>query len=274
MWNKHMKTRIFIVDMLFLPLLLAGCQTTKPGADSQGAVQADAQLASAQSQEIIQDIKKNTSKIVFLPDDKIIIQVWLRDKITQLSGYPLEIKIGESGEVFLPHVGLMTIAGKAVPEVRDAIQTNLTKTLNDVTVIVARKAEREIGGREGKSSVEIGRHYIVMGFINRPGIYPLEHNIRVREAVAIAGGLAKFARANIYLVRGERDKPEVKRVNMNDIFFGDNLQDNVLLESNDAIYVSSKALYQVADFIQLLLSPVTSVRDTLWVYDRLVYNQE
>lgn len=251
-----------------------GCQTAHPGQDAQNGAQADAKLAAAQSEEIIRDIQKNTDQVVFQPDDKIAVQVWLKDKVTQLSGYPLDLKIDESGEVFLPHVGLVTPVGKTAQTVRAELQTALSKTLNDVTVIVARKAEREIGGREGKSAVEIGRHYIIMGFINRPGVYPLEHNLRVREAVAIAGGLAKYARANIYLVRGDREKPEVMRVNMNDIFFGDDLKGNVLLKPNDAIYVSSKSLYQIADFVQLLLSPITSVRDTLWVYDRLVYNQE
>ena len=267
-----------MIAVCLLPLGLmftcAGCQTAQPGQVRQNGSQADAQLAAAQSEEIIRDIKKNTDQIVFQPEDKIAIQVWLKDKVTQLSGYPLELKIAESGEIFLPHVGLVTLAGKSVPAVRSELQAALSKTLNEVTVIVARKAEREIGGREGKSAVEIGRHYIIMGFINRPGVYPLEHNLRVREAVAIAGGLAKFARANIYLVRGDREKPEVMRVNMNDIFFGDSLAGNVVLKPNDAIYVSSKSLYQIADFVQLLLSPITSVRDTLWVYDRLVYNRE
>ena len=273
-----MKTRTFILISWLVPLLLlGGCQTTKPGAGaiSQNEAQAEVSLATVQSKEIIQEVKTIAAKSVFQNGDKIAVQIWLRDKISQLSGFPLELDIGESGQVFMPHVGLVKLLGKSVPEVQAELQTNLGKTLNDITVIVARKAEMTTTfGREGKSSVELGRHYIIMGFINRPGLYPIEHGVRVREAIAIAGGLAHYARANIYLVRGDRDKPEVMRIDMNDIFFGDNLKDNVLLTANDAIYVSSKGLYQVADFIQLLLSPITSVRDSLWVYDRVVFNQE
>lgn len=268
-----------LITALLVPLLLlGGCQTTKPGAGaiSQNEAQAEVGLATVQSKEIIKEIKTMATKSVFQSGDKIAIQIWLKDKVTQLSGYPLELAVGESCQVFMPHVGLVNLSGKSVPDVQDELQTNLGKTLNNITVIVTRKAEMTTMtvGREGKSSVELGRHYIIMGFINRPGLYPIEHGVRVREAIAIAGGLAHYARANIYLVRGDRDKPEVKRINMNDIFFGDNLQDNVLLTANDAIYVSSKSLYQVADFVQLLLSPITSIRDTLWVYDRLVYDQE
>jgi polysaccharide export outer membrane protein len=273
-----MKTILFT---LVVPLLLiCGCQTTRPGVGNfaQGDAKADAAMAEAQSKEMIKDITKQAVHAVFQTGDKIAVQIWLRDRVSQLSGYPFELEVGESGELFMPHVGLVRLSGRSVQEIRSDLQTNLSKTLNDITVIVVRKPQMTATstGRDGRStgSVEIGRHYIVMGFINRPGIYPLERNIRVRDAIAIAGGLAKFARANIYLVRGDRDKPEVIRVDMNDIFFGDNLQDNVRLTANDAIYVSSKGIYQVADFIQLLLSPITSLRDTLWVYDRLAYNQE
>lgn len=261
-------------------LLPGGCQTTKPGGGNTAkseTAQADVNLVNVQSQEIIKELKATAVKAVFQSGDKMAVQVWLKDKITQLSGYPLELEIGESDQVFLPHVGLVDLTGKSVLEIRSELQATLEKTLKDITVVVVRKAERATSfvGRDGsKSSFELGRHYVIMGFINRPGVYPLEPGLRVREAIAMAGGLAKYARANIYLVRGERDKPEVKRVDMNDIFFGDNLQDNVQLAANDAIYVSSKGLYQVADFIQLLLSPVTSVRDTLWVYDRVAFNKE
>ncbi len=258
-----------------VPLLLSGCKTTNTGTMSQGEAQAEVSLATVQSKELISEIKTTASKSVFQSGDKIAVQIWLKDKITQLSGYPLELEIGESGQIFMPHVGLVKLAGKSVLDIQAELQATLAKTLNNITVIVVRKAEMtSTFGREGKSTVELGRHYIIMGFINRPGLYPIEHGVRVREAIAIAGGLAHYARANIYLVRGDRDKPEVMRIDLNDIFFGDNLKDNVLLTPNDAIYVSSKGLYQVADFIQLLLSPVTSVRDTLWVYDRVAYNQE
>jgi protein involved in polysaccharide export with SLBB domain len=270
-----MKTRSFILIASLAPLLLlGGCQTTEPGPIGQKEAQAEVNLATVQSKEIIQELKTTAAKSVFQSGDKIAVQIWLKDKVTQLAGYPLELEVGEAGQVFMPHLGLVTLSGKSVPEVQVEFQASLAKNLNDVTVIVARKAEKAFGGRDGLRMAEAGRHYIIMGFIGQPGVYPLEHGLRVREAIAIAGGLKHYARANIYLVRGELDKPEVKRVNMNDIFFGDNLQDNVLLQANDAIYVSTKGLYQVADFIQLLLSPITSIRDSLWVYDRLMFNQE
>lgn len=271
-----MKTPVFMLVSLLVPLLaLCGCNTAKPGAANVGgsAARAEAGLASSQSKAILKD-RAIAEKTVFQTGDKISVHIWLKDKVTQLSGFPVELDIGESGQVFLPHVGVVKLSGKTVADVRAELQANLEKTLNDITVIVARKGERTFVGVEGKSSVELGRHFIVMGHITRPGMYPLEHGLRVRDAIAIAGGLAHYGHPNIYLVRGDRYKPEVKRVNLNDILYGDNLGDNVLLTANDAIYVAPKMLYTIADFVQLLLSPITSMRDTLWVYDRIQFNQE
>lgn len=277
-----MKTRAFILISCLAPLLLmqCGCQTTKPGAGKIGGsdAQAEVSLASSQSQAILQDVEMAAAKAVFQAGDKIAVQIWLKDKISQLSGYPLELAITESEEVFLPHAGLLKVGGKTVPEVQSELQNILAKMLKDVTVIVLRKGERTIVGigPDGKSSVsvELGKHFIVMGHIQRPGLYPLEAGLRVRDAIAVAGGVEHYGHPRIYLVRGKRAQPEVKRIDLDDIFYGENLDDNVLLTSNDAIYVAPKLLYTIADFIQLLLSPVTSIRDSLWVYDRVIFNQE
>lgn len=275
-----MKTRAFILIYWLVPLLLlGGCRSTKPGAGhlDQSEAQAEVSLASSQS-KAIQEMAAVAAQATFQSGDKIAVQVWLKDKISQLSGFPLELEITASAEVFLPHIGLVKLGGRTVQEVQSDLQNILGKILKDVTVIVLRKGERTIGGigPDGKSSVsvELGKHFIVMGHINRPGLYPLEAGLRVRDAIAVAGGVEHYGHPRIYLVRGKREQPEVKRINLNDIFYGENLDDNVLLTSNDAIYVAPKMLYTIADFIQLLLSPVTSVRDTLWVYDRVVFNQE
>lgn len=271
-----MKTMPFMLLALLVPLLLAGgCKILKPDAGKFGESEAQTELnfATGQSQAMLQEIAA-ASKVTFQIGDKISVQIWLRDKISQLSGFPLELTIPESGELFLPHVGLLKIAGKTVQEIQVELQSMLDKILKDVTVIVARKGERTLVGPEGKGvSVELRKSFIVMGHINRPGVYSLETGLRVRDAIAIAGGLAHYAHPRIYLVRGDRKKPEVKRINMNDIFFGDNMENNVLLAANDALYVSPRILYQTADFITLLLSPVTAVRDSIWVYDRLSEKQ-
>lgn len=270
-----MKTRVFILISCLAPLLLmqCGCQTTQPGAGyiGQSEAQAEVNLATSQSHAILQEIDAAAAKATFQDGDKIAIQIWLKDKVTQLSGFPLELEVGESEEVFLPHIGLVKLVGKTVPEVQSELQNISAKMLKDVTVIVLRKGgERTIRGigPDGKSSlpVELGKHYIVMGHINRPGLYPLEAGLHIRDAIAVAGGVEHYGHPRIYLVRGNRAKSEVKRIDLDDIFYGKNLDDNVLLAANDAIYVAPTKLYSIADFTTLLMSPITSVTQPLWSY--------
>ncbi|MBI2439802.1 MAG: polysaccharide biosynthesis/export family protein [Lentisphaerae bacterium] len=268
-----MKIKPFILIALFgLALLAGGCQSVPRDAlakTRESEMQAELDLAASQSKAILQEITA-AGRATFQIGDKIAIQVWLKDKISQLSGYPLELTVPESGEIFLPHIGLSAMAGKAVEEFQAELQGVLDKILKDVTVVVSRKGERTFVGREGKGMpVELRKSFVVMGHISHPGLYPLEPGVRVRDAIALAGGLAHYAHPNIYLVRGSREKPEVKRINLKKIFFGTSLENNVLLAANDAIYVMPVMLYRTADFITLLLSPVTAVRDSLYVYDRL-----
>jgi len=61
----------------------------------------------------------------------------------------------------------------------------------------------------------------------------------------------------------------VIRVNINDIFTGRDMRQNILLQNQDAIFVPTKRIWKMADFVGTLLSPVISVREAIWMYDRL-----
>lgn len=250
-------------------ITLGGCQTapmgTGPFAEGEAA-QEEIALAKSQGQQILQEITAYT-EATFQAGDGITIQIWLKDKVSQLAGYPLELTIPESGELFLPHLGLMKITGKQVGKFQSELQKMMDEILKHVTVIVSRKGERTFGGPEGKGvAIELRKSFVVMGHINRPGLYALEPGLRVRDAIAIAGGVEHYGHPNIYLVRGNRAKPEVKRINLKAIYYGSDLSANVLLQPTDAIYVAPKALYRTADFISLLLSPLSAVLAPLSFY--------
>lgn len=273
-----MKIRASSILILSVSLLaLCGCTTVKTGRDKTMDTQAELDLVSSQSEDILKQLSQaetlSRSRTMIRLGDKLTFQIWLRDKISQLSGFPLTLEIGASGKVFLPHVGLIEVVQKTVPQVQTELETILNTMLKDITVIVSRKGEKVLG-IDRKTGVELGRHIAVMGHINNPGLYAFEPGLRVRDAIANAGGLAQYAHRRIYLVRGTTAaNTEVKRINMNDIFYGNDLSDNIFLAANDAIYVSPVLIYKMADFVTLVLSPITAVRDALWVYDRIVLEE-
>jgi protein involved in polysaccharide export with SLBB domain len=200
--------------------------------------------------------------------DKITIEVWLRDRMSQLSGYPFKTTIPESGSIFLPNLGNWAIVNKTPPQLTAELQAALSKILSEASVVINLERAR-VEGFAGQASVELGKHVLVMGRVSNPGLFPLSGGMRVRDAVTLAGGLARGAQPNVFLVRGDSGQPQVLRIQMMDIFTGRDMSKNLLLEPRDALFVDTRLVYSLADFITTLLTPVVSIRDGIWVYDRL-----
>jgi len=224
------------------------------------------------------------------PGQTLTIQVWLKNKISQLEGFPLTVKVADSGDIFVLQVGNLPVTGLSVPSLQARLATEFAKILNEPNVIVLRSSEAtadpnmkqalgcviitrkgasvQMQSGDSKSMAEIGKHFIMLGHIGRPGLYPLTPGLQIRDAVALAGGFQRYANETLFLVRGEGSHPTVMRINVNAMLSGKNLEQNVTLMPKDAIYVAPKSLWKVADFISMLLLPVMQLRDAMFVYDR------
>lgn len=208
--------------------------------------------------------------------DKLTIDVWMRDRLSQIKGFPIDVETPESGYVFVPHVGNMHVTEFTPDLLQRRLQERFSEILVDASVIVRRSrgeaigSGRLVGSVRGAMSIDDApEHIVMMGTVIRPGIYSLGPELRLREALALAGGVdGRRSSANVFVVRGMQDKPDVIEVNINDIFLGRDLSKNILLQDKDAIYVPTKRIVRMADFMSTLLSPIISVRDAIWVYDR------
>jgi len=238
--------------------------------ESQSQVPAAAKKASA-----AEPTRNDTDLIRFA--DKLKIDVWMRDRRSQLQGFPIDVETPESGTVFIPHVGNMVVTELSPETLQKNLQARFSEILMDSSVIVRRSRGEPMGSgslvgsvRGAMSIDDAPEHIVMMGSISRPGIYSLGASLRLREALAIAGGIDdRRSSPNVFVVRGSQEKPEVIRVNINDIFTGRDMRQNILLQNQDAIFVPTKRIWKMADFVGTLLSPVISVREAIWMYDRL-----
>lgn len=264
-------------------LAMTGCRTadsTEPRAGfGEDPAQAEISLLAEQGKQILQGLegKKGVSvsagntgenALLFKPGDRMTLQVWLKDRVSQLSGFPMELVVQESGDLFLPYIGNIHVLGRHASNVQAELQTRFLRLLKDVQVVVVKHGEKTLGS-DRQTLVEVGNHLVILGRVARPGLYPMTQGLHLRDALAMAGGFEHYAHPVIYLVRGDAAKPVVKRVNMKDIFLGRDMKDNVAMAANDAIYVAPKKMWTVADFITTMLLPVMAVRDSLFVYDRV-----
>ena len=117
--------------------------------------------------------------------DVLSVQVWNQDRMSSRT------RVRVDGNVSLPLIGDLPVAGRTVEQMARAIEQRLedTKLVVGPRVTVLLEESRPL-------SVS------VLGTVTRPGMYTLESGAGVAEALASAGGLTEFARKdNIFVVR-------------------------------------------------------------------------
>ena len=102
--------------------------------------------------------------------------------------------VDESGNINLPYVGRINVAGKACAEAEKLIERAYIE-----------------GGIYKTISVQVippENEFFVRGYVNRPGKYTIGRNMTVMQAIAVAGGWNEFADpTKISLVRGTKSFP-------------------------------------------------------------------
>ena len=78
----------------------------------------------------------------------------------------------------------------------------------------------------------------VIGRVNKPGMFALNSNINVLQALAIAGGLNPFAKSGkIRIFREKRNGTQIFPFDYDDVAKGENLQQNIRLKRGDVVFV-------------------------------------
>ena len=74
--------------------------------------------------------------------------------------------------------------------------------------------------------------------MNRPGEFPLVHQMDVVQALSVAGGLSTFAAADhIKIIRRVGLEQSILTFRYGDIEEGKSLSDNIILQAGDVILV-------------------------------------
>jgi len=151
------------------------------------------------------------------PEDQLRISVWDNKELT------LDLVVRPDGKISMPLLQDVPAEGLTAAELAANIQEKLSAFIvnPEVTVIVLQ--------------VNAPKYYLI-GYVSRPGTYPLRGDTSVLQALALAGGLTQFASPrSIKLIRATRGKQEVRKINYYDII--ESGEGNYLLKSGDTIVV-------------------------------------
>jgi polysaccharide export outer membrane protein len=161
--------------------------------------------------------------------DAIKIQVFQNPDLT------IETRVSENGSITYPLIGAMELGGLSIAvaekKIANALQTGGFIQNPQVNIVLLQIRGNQVS---------------VLGQVNRPGRFPLEiANTRLSDMLANAGG-ATVNGDDIAIVVGVRDgKLFRKKVDIPSIFLDDKLQDNIVLQGGDSIYVHRAPVFYI-----------------------------
>lgn len=152
-------------------------------------------------------------------EDVLLVSVWRDPDLTR------EVPVRPDGKISLPLIQDIAAAGKTPAELGQEIQIRLKAYMSNpsVTVIV-----REI------NSIKI----YLLGEVARPGPVTPKSQVRLLQAIAMAGGITPFGgKKKIVIFRKTPSGETVIEVSYQSIVSGKKPNDDLILESGDTVVV-------------------------------------
>ncbi len=135
------------------------------------------------------------------------------------------VTVRPDGKISLDLIGDMLVDGKTVPQIQAEIEARISEFIvhPDVTVLLESSNSRE---------------FYVWGEVGRPGSYRLIGDVAVADALALAGGPARFASlSSSRLVRPTAELPLTFAIDLEAITYMGDGTTNYPLQPGDILYV-------------------------------------
>jgi polysaccharide export outer membrane protein len=151
--------------------------------------------------------------------DSITVSVWKELELQR------KVIIRPDGRFSFPMAGEVQAAGRSADQVRVDIENQLKKYIPEAVVAVM--VEDVAGNR-----------VYVIGQVNKPGMYVMNPQLTVIQALSLAGGSTPFAKLdNISVIRGIGTSQKTMPFRYDQVVEGKSLQQNIVLESGDVVLV-------------------------------------
>ncbi len=153
------------------------------------------------------------------PGDVLEISVWQEEDLVK------DIIIPPDGVISFPLAGSLDVKGKTIEQISQALTTRLETVIVDPIVTVFLR------------SYESNKIF-VLGKVTKPGEFPAAGPITVMQALAMAGGMAKFADSeDIKIIRNQNGTMVAIPFNFTEVSEGKMLDQNIVLQKGDVVVV-------------------------------------
>jgi polysaccharide export outer membrane protein len=204
--------------------------------------------------------------------DQVVVRVYRNDDLTMTTVVP------SSGRVNLPLAGEVELKGLTVEAANQAVAERLTQYVvkPSVTTTILKSASG-LPGRitDPHVSVEVlafgGHKVLVLGEVEKPGVYVNEGGSRVLDVIARAGGPTQDAKLrSVALVRPATETSPARNaiVDLDRALKQGEWSQNPPVQKGDVIYVPKSTMASVAQFFQYvyaIVRPIVSIETGIWL---------
>jgi polysaccharide biosynthesis/export protein len=227
-----------LLYVLLASIVLIGCASTGP-------------LPENAKPEDLKNVNLRASEFVLGAGDMVEFAVYRQEDLKR------SVKIDTSGKVMFPLIGDIQVAGKSIFTLRDELKERYSVYLVNpqITVTVIAISSKK---------------FMVLGEVNTPGVFTIDTDLTIIEAIAKAGGMTQDAKENkVIVIRRGKEKPELLSFSFKDIWEKGDVTRDVTMRPGDIVYVSTKTIADVSRFMQhigQIISPIVSLEGgiVLW----------
>jgi polysaccharide export outer membrane protein len=151
--------------------------------------------------------------------DKIEVSVWKEVDLIR------KVTVRPDGRFTFPLTGDIQATGRSADEIRADIEARLKRYIPEPVVTVT------------VEDVQGNRVYVI-GQVTRPGMFVMNPQVNVLQALSLAGGTTPFAKLDsISVLRSNGTSQKTLPFRYSQVVEGKNLEQNITLESGDVVVV-------------------------------------
>ena len=151
--------------------------------------------------------------------DTLEISVWKEEDLQR------EVLVRPDGGMSFPLAGEIRAEGRTVAQIREDLAARLSRFIPDLVLTVT------------VTDVS-GNRIFVVGQVARPGVFIMNPDLDVMQALSLAGGTTAFASlGNIRILRRQGTQRTAIPFDFTDVSRGRSLEQNIVLQSGDVVVV-------------------------------------
>lgn len=178
-------------------------------------------------------IQQNSAAYNIGPDDVLRISVYGYDDLRT------ETRVSPDGRITFPLIGEVVASGKSSIELEEAIAVRLIEGgfIHDAQVSVS-------------VLNHVSQQVSVLGYVNKPGRYPLDSDSSIVDLIAMAEGVDEMGDTRVIVTRNVDGKPQKQELNLK-VYLED--VENVTpfkMRQGDQVYVPKAPMFYIYGEVQ------------------------